>query len=164
MSNVKRIHVCALGGTICSMANDPVEEYYNTASINIKTLIELLPLDKNEVEIKAEQLFQKISQDITYSDLICIARKLNELVQQDDVDGIVVTQGTNSIEETVFFMSLLVKTHKPIVFTGAFRPYSAFGYDGLRNLFNAIVIAMDKQVNNLGVTSHAKSHQASRVN
>lgn len=151
MSNVKRIQVCALGGTICSMANDPVEEYYNSASIKIEALIELLPIDKNEIEIQAEQVFQKISQDITYNDLLVIAKRLNELAQQDDVDGIVVTQGTNSIEEIVFFVSLLVKTHKPIVFTGAFRPYSSFGYDGLRNLFNAIVIAGDKQMKNLGI-------------
>ena len=151
MSNVRRIQVCALGGTICSMANDPVEEYYNSASIKIEALIELLPIDKNEMEIQAEQLFQKISQDITYNDLLVIAKRVNELAQQDDVDGIVVTQGTNSIEEIVFCVSLLVKTHKPIVFTGAFRPYSAFGYDGLRNLFNAIVIAGDKQMKNLGV-------------
>ena len=151
MSNVRRIQVCALGGTICSMAHDPVEEYYNSASIKIEALIELLPIDKNEMEIQAEQLFQKISQDITYNDLLVIAKRVNELAQQDDVDGIVVTQGTNSIEEIVFFVSLLVKTHKPIVFTGAFRPYSAFGYDGLRNLFNAIVIAGDKQMKNLGV-------------
>lgn len=151
MSTVKRIQVCALGGTICSMANDPVEEYYNSASIKIEALLELLPIDKNEIEIQAEQLFQKISQDITYNDLLVIAKRLNELAQQDEVDGIVVTQGTNSIEEIVFFVSLLVKTHKPIVFTGAFRPYSSFGYDGLRNLFNAIVIAGDKQMKNLGI-------------
>ncbi len=151
MRKVKRIQVCALGGTICSMANDPVEEYYSSASINVESLIELLPIDKSEIEIQAEQLFQKISQDITYNDLLVIAKRLNELAQQHDVVGIVVTQGTNSIEEIVFFISLLVKTHKPIVFTGAFRPYSAFGYDGLRNLFNAIVVAGDKQMQNLGV-------------
>lgn len=151
MRKVKRIQVCALGGTICSVANDPVEEYYNSASINIETLLELLPIAKNEIEIQAEQLFQKISQDITYNDLLFIAKRLNELALQDDIDGIVVTQGTNSIEETIFFISLLVKTHKPIVFTGAFRPYSSLGYDGLRNLFNAIVIASDRQMENLGI-------------
>ncbi len=151
MRKVKRVQICALGGTICSMANDPVEEYYNSASINIKSLIELLPIDKNEIEIQAEQVFQKISQDITNNDVYFLAKRLNDLALQDDVDGIVVTQGTNSIEEIAFFISLLINTHKPIVFTGAFRPYSALGYDGLRNLFNAIVIAADKQMENLGV-------------
>ena len=79
MRKVKRVQICALGGTICSMANDPVEEYYNSASINIKSLIELLPIDKNEIEIQAEQVFQKISQDITNNDVYFLAKRLNEV-------------------------------------------------------------------------------------
>ena len=120
--NIKKIHICALGGTIGSVANSPADEYYDSASINIESLISSLPINNEEIALRSEQLFQKKSQDISYDDLLITANKIHELVQDDEVNGVVVTQGTNSIKEVAYFINLVINTKKPIVFTGSFRP------------------------------------------
>ncbi len=145
------VYVLALGGTIASVAKHPMEEFYNRPTTEIRTLISNLNLDTAKLEIVSEQLFQKISHEITNDDLLTIGRKVNELAKNDGIDGIVITHGTNSIEETAYFISLVVQTQKPIVFTGSFRPYNAPDYDGEKNLYNAILIASDKQACGIGV-------------
>ena len=145
------IHLLALGGTIASTSFQQSDEFYERPSKDINELITSLPLNKEKLHITSEQFLQKISHDLTYDDLISIARRINELVNNDNVDGIVITQGTNSIEETAYFVSLVINTTKPIVFTGAFRPSNTLGADGARNLYNAILIASNPKIATIGV-------------
>ena len=145
------IHVLALGGTIACALKNQIEEFYEHPSISISELISSLPLDKERVTVTSEQFSQQISHEMTHDDLILVARRINELANNDRVDGIVVTHGTDCIEETAYFINLVIKTKKPIVFTGAFRPTNALGFDGIRNLYNAIVLASNMLVAEIGV-------------
>ena len=147
----KCIYVLALGGTIASIAQHPSEEFYSRPSADIDTLISKINLKTKDIRIVSEQLFQKISHELTHEDLFLVARKINDLANNANISGIVVTHGTNCIEETAYFISLVINTQKPIVFTGSFRPYNALGYDGDRNLNNAILIANSHKSLGIGV-------------
>jgi len=147
----QRVYVLALGGTIACVANRQTEEFYNRSSIDINELVAALPFDQENLTIVCEQILHQISHEMSHDDLFYVARKVNELVNNDDVDGIVITQGTNSIEETAYFISLVINTKKPIVFTGSFRPSNALGYDGDRNLYNAILLASNENASEIGV-------------
>ena len=150
--NEKRsIYVLALGGTIAALSYLKSDEFYEHPTLDINELISSLPLDKEKITVISEQILQKISHDITDQDLIVIAKKINALVNRDDVDGVVITQGTNCIEETAYFINLVIKTKKTIVFTGAFRPSNALGFDGGRNLYNAILLASNQKIAKIGV-------------
>ncbi|MBV9576162.1 MAG: asparaginase [Gammaproteobacteria bacterium] len=93
------IHIIALGGTIACTSENNLEEFYSAPSTHINQLISLLPLDKEKFAITSEQILQQISHEMTNEDLIFVAKRVNELVNADYVDGIVITQGTNCIEE-----------------------------------------------------------------
>jgi L-asparaginase len=80
-----------------------------------------------------------------------LAKRVNELVQQPDVAGIVVTHGTDTLEETGYFLNLVSKTDKPVVIVGAMRPSTALSADGPINLYNAVLIARSKEAVGKGV-------------
>ena len=141
----------ALGGTIASVANKQTEEFYGRSSTDINDLIAALPFDQERPIIVGEQISHQISHEMSHDDLLFVARKIKELVNNDGIDGIVITHGTNCIEETAYFISLVINTKKPIVFTGSFRPLNALGYDGDRNLYNAILIASNRAAAEIGV-------------
>ena len=145
------IYVLALGGTISSLASHPAAEFYSYASSNIDDLLVALPIDREKLTVISEQLLQQISHEMTHADLMFVARKINDLVNNDEVDGIVVSQGTNCIEETAYFINLVIKTKKNIVFTGSHRPPNALGFDGNRNLYNAILLASSNKTKGIGI-------------
>ncbi len=150
-SDYKTIHVLGLGGTILSKGDYAISKFYNLDSLEISELTNSLTFEHEKLNIVSEQFLNKISQDISNEELLKLAAKLNEIANNKSIDGIVVVQGTNSIEETAFFINLVVKKNKPIVFTGSFYPFSDLGYDGLRNLFNAVTVAASKKFNEFGV-------------
>src|SRR6185295_6364742 len=79
------------------------------------------------------------------------AKRVNELLQQSDVDGVVVTHGTDTLEETSYLLHLTVKSTKPVVFAAAMRPGTALSADGPLNLYNAVVLAGSKEAVGKGV-------------
>lgn len=145
------IYILALGGTISSFSKQQMGEFYERSSIDIEKIILSLPFDFEKLTLSCEQLFHKISHELTHEDLLFLGNKVDDLVKNDDIDGIVITHGTNCIEETAYFLNLVIKTKKPIVFTGSFRPINALGYDGSRNLYNAILLASNRTMEEKGV-------------
>lgn len=87
----------------------------------------------------------------THEDLARVAKRLNELAADPQVDGIVVTHGTNTMAETAYYMNLTVKTDKPIVFVGSQRPWTGLSGDGPRNLYDAVRVAASKAAWGKGV-------------
>ena len=145
------MHILDLGGTISSVAQDPAAEFYKQSSVHINDLLSLLPINKSELPMLGEQYLQQSSHEITHDELLSVAKRINELAADNNVRGIVVSQGTNCIEEIAYFINLVVKTKKRIVFTGSFRPLGSLGYDGSRNLYNAILLASNSNSGDLGV-------------
>ena len=96
-------------------------------------------------------MFQIASESFTNDNLLTLARRVSELAKQPGVDGIVVTHGTDTLEETGFFLNLVVHTNKPIVMVGSMRPGTALSADGALNLFDAVSVAASKDAMSKGV-------------
>jgi L-asparaginase type II len=88
---------------------------------------------------------------MSFDILLTVARRINALLATKDVDGIVVTHGTNTMAETAYYMNLAVRTQKPIVFVGSQRPWTGLSGDGPRNLYDAVRVAASKEAWNKGV-------------
>ncbi|TCS81470.1 asparaginase [Pectinatus cerevisiiphilus] len=151
-SSKPNIVILATGGTIAGKASsDTATTGYKAGAIDIDTLINAVPEMKDYANISGEQICNISSNNITDSIWIKLADRINSLLAQDNVDGIVVTHGTDTLEETAYFLNLTVKSKKPVVIVGAMRPATAISADGPMNLLNAVRIAASKQAINKGV-------------
>jgi len=133
-----RIALVATGGTIAGISAGPG---YRAAVIDVPDLIAAAPGLQLLAELRAEQLMQIDSADFTDERLLQLARRVAALCAQDDVDGVVITHGTDTLEESAWFLHLSVPSRKPIVLTGAMRPANAPGADGPANLLDAVALA-----------------------
>ena len=89
--------------------------------------------------------------NITVKHWLDLSKLVQQLVDQDDIGGVVITHGTDSMEETVYFLNLTVHTDKPIVVTGSMRPAGAISADGPINLLQAIQVARTPETAGKGV-------------
>ena len=139
-----RIAVVATGGTIAGEgATDGAapSAAYQSAVVSADALVAGVPGLPRLADVRAEQLFQIDSADFTDARLLQLARRVAALCAQSDVDGVVVTHGTDTMEESAYFLHLTVPTDKPIVLTGAMRPGTALAADGPGNLLHAVAVA-----------------------
>jgi L-asparaginase len=114
-------------------------------------MLTAVPGIKGLANVKGEQISNVGSQDMTLDIMLTLAKRINILLAQNDVDGIVVTHGTDTMEETAFFLNLVVKSDKPVVMVGSMRPSTAISADGPLNLFNAVGVAVDPRSGGRGV-------------
>jgi L-asparaginase len=114
-------------------------------------LIDAVPELKKIANVRGEQVFQIASQNMTNDYWLKLAKRVNDLLQQPEVSGIVVTHGTDTLEETAYFLNLVSKSEKPVVIVGAMRPSTALSADGPINLYNAVLIAGSKEAVGKGV-------------
>jgi L-asparaginase len=150
--NLPNVVVIATGGTIAgSGANTTTTLGYKAATVPVQALIDAVPELKKIATVRGEQLFQIASQNMTNDHWLKLAKRVNELLQQSDVDGIVITHGTDTLEETAYFLNLVSKSDKPVVLVGAMRPSSALSADGPINLYNATLLAGSKEAVGKGV-------------
>ena len=134
--------ILATGGTIAGTgASSTATVGYTSATVGVARLIEAVPELKAAANVKGEQVFQIASENMNNDYWLKLAKRVNELLKQDDVDGIVITHGTDTIEETAYFLNLVVKSRKPVVIVGAMRPSTAISADGPINLYNATILA-----------------------
>lgn len=144
--------ILATGGTIAGKAtSDTATTGYKAGTIGIDTLINAVPEIKNYANVSGEQVSNISSNNITDAIWIKLANRTNELLARHDVDGVVITHGTDTLEETAYFLNLTVKSKKPVVVVGAMRPATAISADGPMNLLNAVRIAANKESSNRGV-------------
>ena len=150
--SLPRVVVLATGGTIAgagaSAANSAT---YAAAKVPVDKLLAGLPELSQIASVRGEQVFQIASESFTNQDLLTLARKVSALAKQADVDGIVVTHGTDTLEETAYFLTLTVHTNKPIVVVGSMRPGTALSADGALNLYSAVNVAGSKDAMGKGV-------------
>ncbi len=143
--------VLATGGTIAGAAGSDVQAAYTSGQVGVEQLLAAVPQAKKLASLRGEQISNIGSQDMNDEVWLKLARRVNELAAQADVDGIVITHGTDTIEETGYFLNLVVKTKKPVVLTAAMRPSTALSADGPLNFFNAVGVAANKDAAGRGV-------------
>jgi L-asparaginase len=119
--------------------------------VGVEQLLAAVPQAKKLANLKGEQISNIGSQDMNDEVWLKLGRRVNELLASIDVDGIVITHGTDTIEETAFFLNLVVKSRKPVVLTAAMRPSTALSADGPLNFYNAVAVAANKNAAGRGV-------------
>lgn len=145
------ITILATGGTIAGAAATGTQSGYTSGAVGIDTMIAAVPGIEKLATIKGEQVSSVGSQDMSFDILLKVAKRCNELLASPGVDGIVITHGTDTLEESAFFLNLVVKTDKPVVLVGSMRPSTAVSADGPLNLYNAVGVAADPTARGRGV-------------
>ena len=145
------IVILATGGTIAGAQPNEGDPGYKSGSLAIESLIAAAPGMDKMARITGEQIASIGSQDMNDAVWLKLARRANELLATPGVDGIVVTHGTDTLEETAYFLNLVIKSDKPVVLVGSMRPATSTSPDGPLNLYNAVAVAADPGAKGLGV-------------
>ena len=163
------IHILATGGTIAGTGSSATCTAYTAGQVAIADLIDAVPELKKIANITGEQIVKIGSQDMSDEVWLKLAHYLNTLLKRPDVDGVVITHGTDTMEETAFFLNLVLKSNKPVVLVGAMRPSTSLSADGPLNLYNAVVTAGSPESIGKGVLivmngSILGAHAATKMN
>lgn len=146
-----RVVVLATGGTIAGAAGSDVQAGYTSGQVGVDQLLDAVPQARKLANLRGEQIANIGSQDMNDEVWIKLATRVNELLAQPDVSGVVITHGTDTIEETAYFLNLVVKSAKPVVLTASMRPSTALSADGPLNFYNAVGVAANREAAGRGV-------------
>lgn len=136
-----RIVLLATGGTIAGIGELGKDIGYQSGSLPAEKIAGIVPGLSDIAEIKTIQVCNLNSDDMTDSIWIDLAQRINDLSREPDTDGFVVTHGTDTLEETAYFLNLTIKTGKCVVVTGAMHPATSSAPDGPANLLLAVQAA-----------------------
>ena len=145
------IYILATGGTIAGSGSGALDTSYTSGTVTVDKLIAAVPEINKIATIKGEQISNIGSQEMNNEVWFKLANRVNELLTSGKADGIVITHGTDTMEETAYFLNLVVKSDKPIVMVGAMRNSGSLSADGPLNIFNAVNVAMSKEAAGKGV-------------
>ncbi len=149
--DLPHVVILATGGTIAGAAPTEVQSGYQSGQVGVEILINAVPQLEEIAVVTGEQISNIGSQDMSDEVWLKLAKRCNELLAQDDVDGIVITHGTDTMEETAYFLNLVLKSKKPVVLTCSMRPSTALSADGPLNIFNAVAVAGSEESMDRGV-------------
>ncbi len=146
------IVILATGGTIAgSAASNTQTTGYKAGALGVDTLINAVPEMKKIADVTGEPIANIGSENMTSDIILKLSKRVNALLARDDVDGVVITHGTDTLDETPYFLNLTVKSNKPVVFTASMRPATAISADGPMNLLEAVTVAADPDAKGRGV-------------
>ncbi|ATE59241.1 type II asparaginase [Thauera sinica] len=146
-----RIALLGTGGTIAASARDAVQLHDYRVTEGVDAILAAVPQVRELAEVHCEQLMNVESHEIDDAGLLAIARRVQALLDDDGIDGVVLTHGTDTLEETAYFLNLVLDSAKPVVIVGAMRPASALSADGPLNLLNAFRLATCAEAAGKGV-------------
>ena len=155
----------ATGGTIAGAQASPGDYGYKSGAYDVNALLKAVPnLDKLAV-LTGEQVASIGSQDMNDEIWLKLAKRVNEVLKSPDVDGILITHGTDTLEETGYFLSLVTKSEKPVVMVGSMRPATAISADGPGNIYGGIAVLADPHARGKGTLIYLndKIHYARNV-
>lgn len=143
----KKVVLLTTGGTIASKPNKEGRLVAGELTGNELAKVCGIP---DDIEVEILSVLQKPSMHITFEDLVIIKEKIEHLYEENNIDGIVVTHGTDTLEETAYFLDLVISDERPVVITGSQRSPEQIGSDSYINLRHAIYTACDPQLKGVG--------------
>jgi len=146
-----RVTILATGGTIAGAGESATKAAYTAGKVPIDILLSAVPQIHDLAKIKGEQIAQIGSQDMNVEVWLKLSKRINEIFKENSADAIVITHGTDTQEETAYFLDLTVMFDKPVVLVGAMRPSTAMSQDGNKNLLDAVMVAADPKSQGKGV-------------
>ncbi|MFU0842535.1 MAG: L-asparaginase [Burkholderia sp.] len=147
-----KVAVLATGGTIVSSGESAVQMTgYSLKGLSVNDVLGTVPGIADVAQLECREVANIDSSSMTSAVWMKLAKEIMLCAARDDIAGIVVTHGTDTMEETAYFLGLVLKTHKPVVLTGAMRPATALSADGPLNLLNAVRVAADPNAAGRGV-------------
>lgn len=150
--SLPRIVVLATGGTIAGSSGNPASSaHYQAATVPVSQLVQAVPALGEVARIEAEQVAQIDSKDMMFSLWQTLAARVAHWSAQPDVAGIVITHGTDTLEETAMFLHLTQEASVPVVLTAAMRPSTSLSADGPLNLLDAVRVAASPAARGMGV-------------
>jgi L-asparaginase len=149
--SLPRIRILATGGTIAGAQTSDGGRGYRAAAFSMEALIAAVPQLAGLARLEVEQVAAIGSQDMDDATWLKLATRTQAAVDDPQLTGVVITHGTDTMEETAFFLNLIVHTEKPVVLVGAMRPATAISADGPMNLYNAVAVAADPSTRGRGV-------------
>lgn len=147
----KKIIILATGGTIAGTGEKGKTSGYKSGTLSIEELINSVPQISDIAAIEAVQVCNENSDDITGKIWLELANIINFEAKRPEVFGFVITHGTDTLEETAYFLNLTVKTEKPAILTGSMRPATSISADGAMNLYEAVCLAASEKALGHGV-------------
>lgn len=149
---MKRIKVIATGGTISAHHDDRLDvRNYVSGHYRGEDIVASLPELQRFAKVDVEQLSNFSSTVIDDRHWVLLRERVTAILEEEAYDGVVITHGTNTLEETAYFLHMTVPSEKPIVVTGAQRPFSGLSTDASMNVLNAIQVAASSEANGFGV-------------
>lgn len=146
-----RVMLLATGGTIAGSADSRSAGAYNSGAVNAQQLIDAVPGLSSLGRLSSAQVASVGSQDMTDDIWMNLARRTQSELDEGNVDAVVITHGTDTMEETAFFLDLVLNTSKPVVMVGSMRPSTGLGADGPANIYQAVKVATDPEAHGRGV-------------
>ncbi|MBF7024107.1 asparaginase [Staphylococcus kloosii] len=144
MKNMKKqVKIIATGGTIAGSGKSSTQTTgYEPGSIKIDEILNEIPAINEIAEISFAQFFNIDSVNMTNKRMLDLARFVQEIIDDNSIHAVIITHGTDTLEEVAYFLHLILNTHKPVIMVGAIRPATSIGSDGLINLYHSLNVAI----------------------
>ena len=149
-ADLPRVHVLATGGTIAGAQASRSGYAYKSGVYDVDSLLKAVPDLGRLAVITGEQVASIGSQDMNDATWLKLAGRVNAVLAEPGTDGILITHGTDTLEETSYFLSLVTKSDKPVVMVGSMRPATAISADGPGNIYNGVAVATDPRASGKG--------------
>lgn len=149
-ASLPNVTIFATGGTIASQGSSNLQTVGYQVGLGVQQLVNAVPEILNISNIAGYQISNLDSGSVNQTILLKLAHQINEELAKDDISGVVVTHGTDTLEETAFFLELAVNSSKPVVVVGAMRPATALSADGPLNLLQAVTLAVSEDAKGRG--------------